>query len=479
MAHRSGRGRDPETGDGAGILVAMPDRFLRAAWKREAGLTLPARGRYAVGNVFLPRDLRQRQICEGLLGRYVAERGQRLLGWRDVPTDPARAGAAARATAPCIRQLVIGAAHGIRSDTFERQLYLIRKQAYHEVRANGIPQVDTYHVCSLSSRVLVYKGQLTSAQLGVYYRDLADATFASELAMFHTRFSTNTFPSWSRAQPMRFVGHNGEINTLRGNVNWMRARQALLRSARFGADLEKLYPIIDAETSDSGIFDNVIELLVMSGRSLPEAIMMMVPEAWENDHAMPADRRAFYEYHANLMEPWDGPALVTFTDGRHVGAVLDRNGLRPGRYVVTNDGRIIMASEAGVVDVPPERVLRKGRLQPGKIFLVDLKGEVHRTERYSEGPGRGPPPLCRLARPEPDPAVGPYATRTAAARPRDADGASPGVRLHDRAALLPAPAHGRGRPFTNPPIDSIREALVMSLACPMGPAGRSHSVDGQ
>jgi glutamate synthase (NADPH) large chain len=503
MAHRSGSGCDPETGDGAGILVAMPDRFFRAAWKRGSGLTLPARGRYAVGNVFLPRDLKQRQICELLLGRYVAERGQRLLGWRDVPTDPDRAGATARATAPCIRQLFIGAAHGIRSDTFERQLYLIRKQAYHEVRASGIPQVDAYHVCSLSSRVLVYKGQLTSSQLGAYYRDLADARFASELAMFHTRFSTNTFPSWSRAQPMRFLGHNGEINTLRGNINWMRARQALLRSARFAADLEKLYPIIDPESSDSGIFDNVIELLVMSGRSLPEAIMMMVPEAWENDHAMPADRRAFYEYHANLMEPWDGPALVTFTDGRYVGAVLDRNGLRPGRYVVTNDGRIIMASEAGVVDVPPEQVLRKGRLQPGKIFLADLragctvpdgtvKDRVASRRPYADWLARNRIQLSDLTqrvppRPEPETlmarlrAFG-YSTEQLSflLRPMAVDGRDPTgsmgndtplACLSDRPRLVYDYFKQHFAQVTNPPIDSIREALVMSLSCPIGPAG--------
>jgi glutamate synthase (NADPH) large chain len=503
MSHRSACGWDEKTGDGAGILVGMPDGFLRDATKRELGLELPRRGRYAVGMVFLPRSLAQRRACEALLERHVAAQGQRLLGWRDVPTDARRAGAGARASEPFIRQLFIGAARGIHQETFDRQLYLIRKRAYHAVRASGIPGVDAYHVCSLSSRVVVYKGQLTPAQLGSYYRDLGAPGFVSQLAMFHTRFSTNTFPSWSRAQPMRYMSHNGEINTLRGNINWMRAREPLLRSRRFGSELKKLYPIIDPETSDSGIFDNVLELLVRSGRSLPEAIMMMVPEAWENDASMPADRRSFYEFHANLMEPWDGPALVAFTDGRHIGAVLDRNGLRPGRYLVTDDDRVLMASEAGVLDVPPERVLRKGRLQPGRIFLVDLDGgrTVPNGEVKDRAASRHPyggwvdrqrirlSDLARRPAPTSDPetllprlrAFG-YTTEHLSflLRPMAVDGRDPTGSmgndtplgcLSDRPRLVYDYFKQLFAQVTNPPIDSIREALVMSLASVVGPAG--------
>ncbi|MEX2387036.1 MAG: glutamate synthase central domain-containing protein, partial [Phycisphaeraceae bacterium] len=379
MDHRGACGCEPNTGDGAGIMTALPHALLRKTAKRDMGVDLPEAGRFAAGNVFLPRDEAEREQARQQVEAIIAEQGQRLLGWRKLPVDPdgADVGPTARSTEPVIEQLFIGATPGaddLEGEAFERQVYLIRKRASHAVRGNeALSQRDWFYICSLSTKVIVYKGQLTSGQVPLYYPDLRDEEYVSHLAMVHSRFSTNTFPSWDRAQPCRFMSHNGEINTLRGNINWMRAREGLMQSALFGDDLEKLYPIVEPDCSDSGTFDNVLEMLLMTGRSLPEAMMMMIPEAWEEDELMNPQKRAFYEYHSGLMEPWDGPASVAFTDGKTIGATLDRNGLRPSRYYVTDDDRVIMASEVGVLQVDPSKVKAKGRLQPGRMFLVDFE----------------------------------------------------------------------------------------------------------
>ena len=380
MDHRGACGCETNTGDGAGIMTALPHEFFLGVAKAQ-GFALPEPGQYAVGMVFLPRDEAARKQCKATLEHYVADHGQTLLGWRAVPvdTDGADVGPTARSTEPVIEQVFIRAEGSAAQDQadFERQLYTLRKRTYHRNKTELREAAAMYYVCSLSSRIIVYKGQLTSGQVRLYYPDLRDPAYQSHLAMVHSRFSTNTFPSWDRAQPMRWMSHNGEINTVRGNVNWMTARQGLLQSELFGENLKKLMPVIDPFTSDSGMFDNTLELLLLSGRELPEAMMMMIPEAWENHESMPMAKRAFYEYHANLMEPWDGPASVSFTDGHYIGACLDRNGLRPSRYYVTDDDRVIMASEVGVVDVDPVKVKIKGRLQPGRMFLVDFdKGRI-------------------------------------------------------------------------------------------------------
>jgi len=367
LEHRGACGCDPETGDGAGILIQLPDRFLRQEAAKQ-GLALPEPGAYASGMIFLSQDPDASAWQVECFERTVAEEGQRLLGWREVPVDPARIGRIAREAVPVIRQVFVAAA-GIDQDAFERKLYVIRRVFENRAKARGA----FCYVPSLSSRTFVFTGMLMAGQIEPFYRDLTDPAVESALALVHSRYSTNTFPTWDLAQPFRYLAHNGEINTLRGNRNYMRAREGTLRSALFGDDLRKLYPIMKEEASDSAQFDNVLEFLCLAGRELPEAVLMMIPEAWENHAEMDAERRAFYEYHSFLMEPWDGPASIAFTDGRKIGAVLDRNGLRPSRWIVTKDGLVVMASEVGVLDVPPERVLRKGRLQPGRIFFVDLE----------------------------------------------------------------------------------------------------------
>ena len=377
MTHRGGLGYEPSTGDGAGVLTALPHRFLRKVAEAELGIELPAPGRFGAGIVFLPRDARQRRHCKTVIAEEIDKAGQRLLGWREVPTRPNEAGIgkAARAAMPAMEQLLIGAA-GIEGESFERKLYLIRKAATHRLRADAtLAERSLLFFVSLSAKVMVYKGMLTPQQLFPFYCDLQDESYESHLAMVHSRFSTNTFPSWDRAQPNRFMSHNGEINTLLGNKNWMNARQGVAESEEFGADLARLFPVVEPESSDSGAFDNVLEFLLMTGRTLQEAVLMMIPEAWQQDVAMSAEKRAFYEYHSCLMEPWDGPASIAFTDGTCIGAVLDRNGLRPSRYYVTDDDLCIMASEVGVVNVDPATVVAKGRLQPGKIFLIDFAAE--------------------------------------------------------------------------------------------------------
>ena len=359
MVHRGGLGFEANTGDGAGVLTALPHRFLAKVVKAALGVELPPPGRYGAGIVFLPRDAGERARCKAVVEREIASAGQRLLGWRDVPTAPDAAdiGSAARASMPAMEQLFI-AANGVEGDALERKLYLIRKAATHRLRGDEtLTQRQLLFFVSLSAKVVIYKGMLTPHQLFPFYPDLQDGDYESHLAMVHSRFSTNTFPSWDRAQPNRFMSHNGEINTLLGNKNWMNARQGVMESDLFGADLARLFPVVEADCSDSGTFDNVLEFLLMTGRTLQEAVLMMIPEAWQQDAAMGAEKRAFYEYNSCLMEPWDGPASIAFTDGTYIGAVLDRNGLRPSRYYVTHDDKVHHGLGSGRTGrSPPERV---------------------------------------------------------------------------------------------------------------------------
>jgi glutamate synthase (NADPH/NADH) large chain len=504
MDHRGACGCEANTGDGAGMLTAIPDELMRAEAKRLFNAELPEIGRYAIAMVFLPRDPAERETCKATLQKYVAKQGQKCLGWRPVPTDAKAAdiGHTAAIAEPVVEQMFVVAADGLDRTSFCRELYLIRKQTFHALNKLKLKQRSMYYVASFSSRVIIYKGQLTSGQVVPFYPDLADPRYTSHLAMVHSRFSTNTFPSWERAQPMRFMSHNGEINTLRGNINWMAAREGMLASDLFGDSLQKLLPVTDMTTSDSGVFDNVLELLLLGGRSLPEAVMMMIPEAWQNHESMPEYKRAFYEYHSCVMEPWDGPASVVFTDGRYIGAVLDRNGLRPSRYYLTTDDRVIMASEVGVLPVDPLIVKEKGRLQPGRMFLVDfekgclipdeeLKKEVSTKRPYAEwlknqriqlrdlplsDQAHGFHPESLLARMQ---AFG-FSTETMqfmllplVHEKRDPVGSmgndSALAVLSDQPRMIYDYFKQLFAQVTNPPIDSIREEVIMSLECYVGP----------
>jgi glutamate synthase (NADPH/NADH) large chain len=377
LTHRGAVGADPLAGDGAGILLQIPDKFLREEMAKQA-IALPPVGQYGVGMVFLPQEPASRFACEYEIERAIKDEGQVLLGWRDVPRDNSRLGESVKKIEPVIRQVFIGRGKGVTvTDSLERKLYIIRKSAGHAIQALKLEHGKEFYVPSMSARTIVYKGMLLAGQVGSYYKDLQDARVVSALALVHQRFSTNTFPTWNLAHPFRIIAHNGEINTLRGNVNWIRARQGAISSPILGRDLDKLWPLIYDGQSDSASFDNALELLVMSGYSIAHAMMMMIPEAWEGHALMDANRRAFYEYHAAMMEPWDGPAAIAFTDGRQIGATLDRNGLRPARYIVTDDDLVIMGSECGCLPIPEERIVKKWRLQPGKMFLVDLeKGRI-------------------------------------------------------------------------------------------------------
>lgn len=375
LDHRGARGSDPDTGDGAGILLQLPHQFFQQICP-DNHINLPAAGHYGVGMLFLPHNVDQRELYEAEFARIVEREGQQLLGWRTVPTDSRTLGQSARHSEPFVRQVFIGKEAHISADAFERKLYLIRRQAEKSARRRAARSTQPlenhrFYVASLSARTLVYKGMLTPAQVTTYYPDLSHPAMTTGLALVHSRFSTNTFPSWERAHPNRYMIHNGEINTLRGNINWMYAREALLHSDLFGTDISHALPVIDPDGSDSAMFDNVLEFLVLNGRSLAHAMMMMIPEPWQHHTEMDEVKKAFYEFHACLTEPWDGPASIAFTDGMQIGAVLDRNGLRPSRYIVTRDDRVVMASEVGVLDVPPQDVLYKGRLQPGRMLLVD------------------------------------------------------------------------------------------------------------
>ena len=377
LEHRGACGSEKDTGDGAGLLIQIPNEFFRNECERlEIGLPQP--GFYGVGMVFLPTDPEGRLQCEELFEKIAAEEGQRVLGWRTVPVDDSTIGPTAKASAPVVRQVFIARNAKLSNELdFERKLYVIRKRVSKGAK-RGIHERRMFYVSSLSARTIVYKGMLTARQLAAFYPDISNASVESSLALVHSRFSTNTFPSWARAHPYRYIAHNGEINTLRGNINWMHARESKFKSRLFGSDLPKVLPVIETDGSDSGMFDNALEMLTLAGRSLPHAMMMMVPEPWTNqsssgENSMSPEKKAFYEFHSCLMEPWDGPAAVAFTDGVQIGAVLDRNGLRPARYYVTKDDLVIMASEVGVLDIPADRILKKGRLQPGRMLLVDTR----------------------------------------------------------------------------------------------------------
>jgi glutamate synthase (NADPH/NADH) large chain len=505
MDHRGACGCEPNTGDGAGILTALPHEFVKRVVRQELGAELPPPGQFAAGIVFLPRDEAQRAKCKKVVSEIVAAQGQQLVGWRKVPVQTERAdiGPTAKAGEPNIEMLVIAAGKGLSGEAFERQLYLIRKQASHRLRGDvSMSEAKMFYVCSLSTKVIIYKGMLTTEQLFKYFPDLAAPDYTSHLAMVHSRFSTNTFPSWDRAQPLRFMSHNGEINTLRGNMNWMQAREGMVRSKLFGEELSKLFPIAEPDCSDSGTFDNVLEFLLMAGRTLPESVMMMIPEAWQNHETMGEDKRAFYEYNSCLMEPWDGPASITFTDGKYIGAVLDRNGLRPSRYYITHDDRVIMASEVGVLRIQPENIKAKGRLQPGRMFLVDfeqgrlipddeLKGDFANRRPYGEWLGRqridlkelethkephGFEPETLLERLQ---AFG-YTVETMqfmllplVRELRDPVGSmgndSALACLSDQPRMLYDYFKQLFAQVTNPAIDSIREEVIMSLECYIGP----------
>jgi glutamate synthase (NADPH) large chain len=373
LDHRGAVGADKLMGDGAGILIQIPDQYYREEMAKQ-GITLPPPGEYGIGMVFLPKENASRIACEQEIERAVHAEGQVVLGWRDVPVDfDMPMSPTVRAKEPVIRQIFIGRGPDIMvTDALERKLYVIRKSSGHAIQALNLLHGKEFFVPSMSARTIVYKGLLLADQVGVYYKDLQDARCVSALALVHQRFSTNTFPEWPLAHPYRLIAHNGEINTVKGNFNWMRAREGVMKSAVLGDDLKKLFPLIYEGQSDTACFDNALELLLMAGYPIAQAMMMMIPEAWENHTLMDDNRRAFYEYHAAMMEPWDGPAAMAFTDGRHIGGTLDRNGLRPARYIQTDDDLVVMASESGVLPIPESKIIKKWRLQPGKMFLIDL-----------------------------------------------------------------------------------------------------------
>ncbi len=376
LTHRGACGCDPETGDGAGVLIQIPHKFF-ARECAQLGFSLPEPGEYGVGMVFLPVEKPERLQCEGILERIAREEGLHVIGWRDTPIDGSAIGRVARNSQPYIEQIFIRRGHEMTEDQLERKLYVVRKRAEIEIGNSDIPDKDFFYIPSLSCRTIVYKGLLLAPQIAKFYGELSDPDVMSALCLVHQRFSTNTFPSWPLAHPYRYIAHNGEINTLKGNVNWMYARQSILASPMFGDDIRKLFPIVTPGGSDSASFDNVLELLYLAGRDIPHAMAMLIPEAWASNEHMHPGKKAFYEYHASLMEPWDGPAAIAFTDGRVIGATLDRNGLRPARYLVTHDDLVVMASETGVLPFRPEEVRMKGRLQPGKMLLVDtVAGEI-------------------------------------------------------------------------------------------------------
>ncbi|MEW6355452.1 MAG: glutamate synthase large subunit [Planctomycetota bacterium] len=496
LEHRGAIGGDKSTGDGAGLLLQLPDAFLRG----ELPFALPTRGDYAAGMVFLPTDAKLCDRCMRHFERAARDEGCEVLGWRDVPVGGDTLGRLARSTQPQVKQLFLSRGP-IPPEHFERKLYVIRRMVEKEVAGWKRVDVSQFYIASLSCRKIVYKGLLTGTQLPEFYPDLLHKDFASAFAVVHQRYSTNTLPSWNLAQPFRFLAHNGEINTLRGNINRMRARESTLRSDLFGDDVEKLKPIIVEDGSDSAIFDNVLELLVLAGRSLPHATMMMVPEAWGVKYHMSQDKRAFYEYHSAIMEPWDGPAALVFSDGRYIGATLDRNGLRPARYTVTRDGMIVMASETGVLDIPSDRILRRGRLQPGRMFLVDLeqnrivpdneiKAKISRQRPYrhwvqdnrierrglfnpSEVPALPPETLLRkqhvfgYTEEELKMVIAPMACRGQEAVGSMGNDAALAV-LSNRPQLLFAYFKQLFAQVTNPPIDPLREELVMSLMSYVG-----------
>ena len=510
LTHRGATGADPLAGDGAGILIQIPDALLRDEMAKQ-GVELPEAGEYGVGMVFLPQEPASRLACEQEIERAIRAEDQVLLGWRDVPRDSSVLGESVRRIEPVIRQVFIGEGPDVTvTDALERKLYVIRKRAGHAIQALRLEHGKEFYMPSLSTRTIVYKGMLLADQVGTYYPDLRDPRLQSALALVHQRFSTNTFPTWDLAHPFRMIAHNGEINTLRGNVNWLRAREGAISSPVLGKDLDKLWPLIYPGQSDSASFDNALELLVMSGYSLTHAMMMLIPEAWEKHTLMDENRRAFYEYHAAMMEPWDGPAAVAFTDGRQIGATLDRNGLRPARYLVTDDDLVVMASETGVLPISDERIVKKWRLQPGKMFLVDLElGRIIDDKEIKDSlsaikPYRGWIDRIRVKL---DDLPEPTKPRECSATPlldrqqafawtqedlkfqllpmaRDGEESigsmgndSPLAVLSDKNKTLYHYFKQLFAQVTNPPIDPIREDLVMSLVSFVGPKPNLLGID--
>ncbi len=502
LRHRGATGADPLHGDGAGLLVQIPDAFFREEMAKQ-NVKLPKAGAYGVGMVFLPPNPAARAACVREIERAIANEGQTLLGWREVPVDDSSLGETARSTQPVIRQVFVGAGRGqLDRDAFERKLYIIRKSLGHAIRALGLSHAGCFYVPSFSHRTIVYKGMLLAEQVGAFFTDLTDTRFVSALCLAHQRFSTNTFPTWDLAHPFRYIAHNGEINTLQGNLNWIRSRQATIHSKLLGADLDKVWPLIYDGQSDSASFDNALELLVMGGYPIHHAMMLMIPEAWAGNPLMDAKRRAFYEYHAALMEPWDGPAAVAFTDGKFIGATLDRNGLRPARYFITDDDLIVMSSEMGVLDIPQEKIIKKWRLQPGKMLLVDIEhGRIVSDEELKRDlAGQRPyqdwldrtqirlediPTPWEIPTPDTDKLLDrqqafgytqedlrvlmtPMAVAGEEAIGSMGDDAPLAV-LSNRAKPLYAYFRQLFAQVTNPPIDPIREQLVMSLVSFIGP----------
>ncbi len=504
LDHRGASGAETNTGDGAGILIQMPHRFLAEICK-PLRFSVPEPGQYGCGLVYLPRNATIRRKIEERFEQIVQSEDLVFLGWRTVKTDNSMLGESAKSAEPFMRHVFIGRPPELTDDlAFERKLYVVRKRAYAEIRASTLSGAEYWYVASLSCRTIVYKGMLTTEQVDQYFTDLKHPAMESALALVHSRFSTNTFPSWDRAHPYRYVAHNGEINTLRGNMNWMHARQSLFASELFGDDIKKILPIINPNGSDSAMFDNTLELLVLAGRPLAHAMMMMIPEPWSNHATMDDDRLAFYQYHSCLMEPWDGPASIAFTDGRQIGAILDRNGLRPSRFYVTRDGLVIMASEAGVLDIPADQVIQKGRLQPGRMFLIDteqgriiedeeIKREISRAQPYRqwlnehlvhlkdlpEAPRIEPPDHETLLQRQI--AFGyTYEDERVILTPMARDGVEAIGSMGNDAALAVLSNKPRllydyfkqlFAQVTNPPIDSIREEIVTSAETRLGSEG--------
>ncbi|MEZ5493566.1 MAG: glutamate synthase-related protein [Pseudomonadales bacterium] len=504
LEHRGAVGSDPLMGDGAGILIQIPDQFYREEMAKQ-GVTLPPAGEYGVGMVFLPKESASRIACEQEIERAVRNEGQIILGWRDVPVDMGMPmSPTVRAKEPVIRQIFIGHSQNVLvTDALERKLYVIRKSSGHAIQSLNLRHGKEFFVPSMSARTVVYKGLLLANQVGVYYKDLQDPRCVSALALVHQRFSTNTFPEWPLAHPYRMIAHNGEINTVKGNFNWMRAREGVMKSTVLGDDLQKLFPLIYEGQSDTACFDNALELLVMAGYPIAQAMMMMVPEAWENHTLMDENRRAFYEYHAAMMEPWDGPAALAFTDGRYIGGTLDRNGLRPARFIVTDDDLVVMASESGTLPIPDAKINRKWRLQPGKMFLIDLEegriiGDKELKDTYASAkPYKAWINSVRIKLEELKAADAAEAEKTSvslldrqqafgytqediktilstmAANGEEATGSmgndSPLAVMSDKLKPLYNYFKQLFAQVTNPPIDPIREAMVMSLVSFIGP----------
>ena len=507
LTHRGATGYDPKLGDGAGLLMQLPDAFMRKE-AAKLNISLPEIGQYAVGNLFLPQDAKNRVAVEATIAKIILEENQTLLGWRDVPVDNSNIADAAKDVEPVMRQVFIGS-KASDQNTFERKCFVIRKRIEHAVRALNVQDKAAFYIPSLSSRTIVYKGMLLANEVGIYYTDLADESVVSALALVHQRFSTNTFPAWDLAHPFRMIAHNGEINTVQGNVNWMAARHETMKSAIIGEDLDKLWPLIAENQSDSACFDNCLELLVAGGYSLPHAMMMLIPEAWNNNALMDDNRRAFYEYHAALMEPWDGPAAVAFTDGNMIGATLDRNGLRPARYLVTDDDIVMMASEMGVLPFAQEKIVKKWRLQPGKMLLIDMvQGRIIDDNEVKNALANAKPYKDWIARsryllsdlPEEDTSFelkeSLLDTQQAFGytqedikfilQPMITNGEEGAGSMGNDAALPVLSAKPKVlynyfkqlfAQVTNPPIDPIREELVMSLVTFIGPKPNLLGVD--